>query len=328
MKEWIKRNKYNPEDVTLVNFDVGSSVEAINEGKILCNEHNIIFEEADNPAIQACFKRAIELAKEISSEWVAYQQQDTWSITKDFYHHLNTRLNNLGHREEIGFVGVNIYHDYNDIKKIDGTEKWMTPARCMLQVGDGWYRRKIGTRVNFDAFEQKDFLTESIFWVLGACHINTFNNIKVDDRFEFILGFDDMIFQLLLKNKYQLVLSGLDLAHDQSMKEGTGIQKKSTVAAESLVRKFYGRTDYRKVWKDKHGFDFNFQKHRFNFKNQLLGRICSRIVRILLPYYFSGLDSVMRHEYKNNEKVQKSELVEKFYKHDSKMGPIMYLEEL
>ena len=83
LKEWIKRNKYNPEDVTLVNFDVGSSVEAINEGKILCNEHNIIFEEADNPAIQACFKRAIELAKEISSEWVAYQQQDTWSITKD-----------------------------------------------------------------------------------------------------------------------------------------------------------------------------------------------------------------------------------------------------
>lgn len=328
MKEWLKRNSYNSKDVTLVNFDVGSSIDAISEGRALCQKHNIIFEVADNPAIQLCFKRAVELAKELSIDWVVYQQQDTWSITSDFYSRLSNRLGEIGFKKEIGFVGVNIYHDSNDIKQLDHTKKWMTPSRCLMQIGDGWYRRKTGTRAKLDAFEQKDFLTESIFWVLGACHITTFDNVEVDDRFEFILGFDDMIFQLLLKNKYQLVLCDLDLAHDQSMKEGTGIQKKSTVAAESLVKKFYGRTDYREIWIEKHGFEFNFQKHYFNFNNKLFGRLCSRIVRIMMPNYFSGLDSVLRYGYKNNEKVSRSELTEKFYNHDPKLGPIMYLEEL
>ncbi len=238
LAEWLKRNSYDPDACCLVNFDVGSDEAAIQQGKKLCDAYNIVFEIADSPAIQACFLRAVELAKLRSFEWVIYQQQDTWAITHDFYSGLFNRLSKLGYRKEIGFVGVNVYHDVDDIVTLDAAAtRWMTAARCFLQVGDGWYRRKLGNRADFGAFANKDFLSESIFWVIAACHVTTFDSVEVDESFEFILGFDDMIYQMLLKNKYQLVLSGLDIAHDQSMKEGTGIQKKSTVAPRIANKK-------------------------------------------------------------------------------------------
>jgi len=328
LEEWLKQNKYSNSECTIVNFDVGSSESSIRDGKRLCSLHNVLFECADNPAIQACFKRAVEIAESKAIDWVVYQQQDTWAITPDFYSLLDCRLNNLGYKDNVGFVGVNIYHDDDDISLIDGTNKWMTPARCFLQKGDGWYRRKRGSRTDLDLYLQRDFVSESIFWVVGACHVKSFEAIEVDSRFDFILGFDDMIYQMLLKNKYQIVLAGLDVAHDQSMKEGTGIQKKSTVASALMVKKFYGRVDYAEVWKSKYGFEFNFQKKIYSFKFDLLGRIFSRLNRLCFPAVFSNLESRLRYQYRNNENVIKSNLTEKFYNHDPKKGPLMYLEDL
>ena len=224
---------------------------------------------------------------------------------------------------------MNVYHDKEDINQFDGSKKWMTSARSFLQIGDGWYRRRKICRVNYNKFLYEDFLAESIMWVLAACHVKTFRKIiRVDNNYDFLLGFDDLLYQVLLNDCYNLVLSNLDLAHDQSLKEGSGIQKKSTIASLDQIKKNYGRIDRFEVWKRKFGFSFNLEKKFSNYISLLLYKIMRKILIIFKPKYYSGLNTILRDEYKTNTNVKKSKLTDQFFNHDPANGPIKYFKDL
>lgn len=325
---WLKHNVL-PENVQILNIDVGSNFDQLKIGKKICERHGIHFLKANDPAIQNCFAMAVKFSKLNGSDWVVFFQQDSYGVQTDLYQRLNSRLNEIGFNEKIGFIGVNVYHDDNDIAKIDGSNKWMTSARCFLQKGDGWYRNFKGCRVNYDNFKTKDFLSESIHWVIGACHVKTFDlNIIVDSEFQYFLGVDDMLYQCLLRNKFNVVLAGLDVVHDQGLKLQGGWEKKSTVAAPSLVKERYGRIDHLNVWKKKNGFNFIFRKHAYSSLPVVLEKALSRSTRILYPKLSSNMDTVARHEYRNNKDVKRSDVTDAFFHHDPNDGPINYLEEL
>lgn len=325
---WLNNNLL-PSDIIVINIDVGSDIEQLEFGKDLCEKRGVIFFNTDNPAIQNCYHMAVEFAKSQSCEWVVYFQQDTYGLEKHFYANLQKRLTDIGYSEKLGFLGVNIYHDESDIAEIDGSIKWMTSARCFVQKGDGWYRRFAGCRVDYGQFENKDFIAESIFWVVGACNTRTFDEcVKVDCDFQFFLGFDDMLYQCLLKNRYHVVLCGLDAVHNQNLKASGHLPKKSTVASSSTIAANYGRQDYLDVWKTKHGFSFIFRKQKFSSLPKPIERVASRTTRVLMPRTSSGLDTVARAEYLLLKNENKSVITDMFYCHDPKFGPLKYLEDL
>jgi hypothetical protein len=328
LEKWISNNKI-PENIKVLNFDVGSDNKNIQIGQTICKRHNIEFIVSNNAAIQACLEQAVNYAEKKLNEWVVYFQHDVYPLTTDFYTKLSIRLKNIGYNSSLGFVGVNVYHDKEDIIQFNGSKKWMTSARSFLQIGDGWYRRRKICRVNYNKFLYEDFLAESIMWVLAACHVKTFRKIiKVDNNYDFLLGFDDLLYQVVLNNCYNLVLSNLDLAHDQSLKEGSGIQKKSTIASLNQIKKNYGRIDRFEVWKRKFGFSFNLEKKFSNYISLLLYKIMRKLMISFMPKYYSGLNTIMRDEYKKNVNVKKSKLTDQFFNHDPANGPIKYFKDL
>jgi len=328
LEKWISNNNI-PKKIKVINFDVGSNKDNLKYGKNLCKKKNIKFIKSSSAAIQSCLEQAVNFAIKNSHDWVIYFQQDTYPLTKNFYQRLLMRLKKIGYNPNLGFVGVNVYHDYNDIQQYDNTKKWMTAARSFLQIGDGWYRTNKICRVNYQNFLYKDFLSESIMWVLAACNVKTFKKIiKVDKNFDFLLGFDDLLYQALLNNCYNLVLTNLDLAHDQSLKIGTGIQKKSTIAPKWKIKKNYGRIDMFDIWKKKYGFSFNFDKKFSIFIPFILYRVIRKLMINICPKYYSNLETIIRYEYKSNQKSKKSKLTDDFYLHDPIVGPIKYFKDL
>ena len=162
LEKWLERNEV-PDGTVLLNLDVESTEEQIEYGSALCEKYGVHFRIAPHPAIQRCFEYAVEFAREQSIDWVIYSQQDTYTMTPNFFELLERKLDSIGYRPEIGFIGVNIYHDDADISQRGLGSRWMTSARTFLQLGDGWYRRKLGCRCDYSNFENKDFLAESIF---------------------------------------------------------------------------------------------------------------------------------------------------------------------
>lgn len=325
LERWLINNSV-PSHWVVLNIDVGSSAEQIQKGLELCSKYGLIFHSASKPEFQHCYSVAVKYCKKASFEWIIYMHQDTYAFDPKFYYKIERKLKSLGFDSRAGFYGVNTYHDTSDILLKDNNFKWMTAARTFVQRSDGWYRRMLGCRVNFKNFKHEAFWSESIHWPFAACHVNSFEVIKIDSRFQYLLAFDDMLFQMLLNNKCNIVLSHFDIAHDQSLKEGSGIQKKSTVASPDQVKKNFGRIDHVEMWKEKYGFRFIHRKSIYENLYSPLNRIASRTTRWTIPRFYSNLNTVIRQEFAANS-IAKSTLLENFYHHDCYYGPIGYLND-
>ena len=151
LDEWLSIYDYS--SFTILNIDVGSSLDSLNEGKEICKKHNVNFMQSQYPEMQFCLDQAANFFIERNINWFIYTHQDTYPLTKNFFEILKKKYLNKIDPSSIGMIGFNIYHDQEDLQHWEEDEiKYMTLARCPLELGDGVYSTKKTSRVDYNKF--------------------------------------------------------------------------------------------------------------------------------------------------------------------------------
>ena len=272
----------------------------------------------------------IQYASQISSntEYLLYSHHDVCNLSKNAYSDLNKELLSSKY-QKVGLIGFNIFHDSDEMncysgKDFGGSDAYSTTSRCALQRGDGYYRRSIGSRVNYNNFiDRKPFVIEIPFWV--NCIINKKNFqtfVDIDKEFDFHLAFDYIAMRFLQKNIPNICIPYISFAHQQEIKVLFNKRVKSPFPDSEKVQSGFGRQDAHLKWLKEFGFPFNFEKVFFKFTLnhhyicKYLGRwLCRRLATLNTR----ATQAISRMSTDKLSKLQRD-----FYLHDSSVGPKNY----
>jgi len=317
LENWISEHN-GFELPKIINIDLNSRFDQLEFGKKICKDNRIEFYKAERTEFQENLKQAFEISSEFNVENILYLHQDCFAIDKDTFLNIEKIINKIS-ISDYGCVGFNIYHDL-EINKISTKNKLMTTSRCVLQKGNGYYmRHPKGSRVNYKKFSMKPFVVENIMWTALLLNKKSFEKIKIDRDFNFFLAADDMAYQFLKKNIFNIVVPSVRFKHDQSIKTRYNLPKDSPIGNKDKVIERYGRIDHSKVWHKKWGFEYSVKKTRNFFNYRLVKFLLSRAVTL----YYSNIQTIARSTF--NKKFYKGTLLIEFYNHDPQKGPLKYL---
>ena len=282
------------ENFSILNIDEDSSEDNKKLGREICKKHNITYMDREERGMQWNMKSASEYFKQKDIEWLLWFQHDCYPKTKDFFSKLDEYLKNHD-LTEFGTIGFNILHDWHDIQDWNGDDTPLrTTARTPLEIGDMYYRHHEywpKTRVRYDEKFNKPFAVESIMWVVALVNIKQYEkHIKPTSDYQFFHAWDDICFQFLYNNVYNIVLPHFCLAHEQALKPKFGVPKSSPNGDENVRDHFYGKWGHLEVRKKRWGFDWEYPDSVNSFK-------------------------LVRENYKDT-------LINDFYEHDPLNGPL------
>lgn len=324
LEEWLSLYDYSQFHV--LNIDVGSSNENIIVGKKICEEHGVSFIESKDPGMQICLDKAANFFSNSGLNWFIYTHQDTYPLSNNFFQILQNNYLPFLDKESLGMVGFNIYHDLADLQFWDENEiKYMTLCRSPLELGDGYYRTNKTSRVDYSKFEKnKPFFVEIPMWSTVMFSASTYKEfIKPDTDFQFFLSVDDIAMQFLKNNIPNIVIPELAFAHDQSLKLKHKLPYKSPILEDKEREKLYGRFDHSLIWQNKWNFRYNVYKTLFG-----IPVILRKVVLKVLNFFYSDnfLQTIGRKDFNDVQDKYKETLLEAFYCHDPKNGPLEYYE--
>jgi len=264
-KHWIPHMHMDGYEV--LNIDEESSDEQREYGKGLCREHGIVFLDRDKTGLQNNMALARSYFKDKGIEYLLWFQHDCWPIDSSFIDKFNSLVEG-GKLKEFGVVGFNglatdvVQNFKEDIKKYKKGKKPLgILARSPLE-GRAWYVFK-----GKDALPKRDgflrpFAIESVAWFAIALNLEQFDHhIEVDGNYGFHLAWDDIAFQFLKNNVYNVALPKFYVAHRPDLKPELGMPKcsaKYTRNSENTY--YYTQADHLNVWKEKWGFDWQNKK--------------------------------------------------------------------
>jgi hypothetical protein len=329
--EWYSLYDYT--GVPILNLDLNSEKKYRAAGQEICKKYGIDFLDANTTALQDNILQAAQFFFEKKGiEWVLYMHHDAYPMEKNSLYNLDELLSNSKKMKKFGVIGFNVYHDQYDLKQFKkGHSKLMTTARTPLELGNGYYSRKISSRVNYNNFLNKPYAVESVFW--STVLINYFQykkNIKIDFDFNFFNSWDDVAFQFLQKNIYNIVIPDISFAHDQSLKLKHNLPRSSPNGNPKL----YGRTDHLKCWKNKWGFYYSASKYLFGGdyllnRTGFINKCIDKFSEIIHYDLTSSLQTIARRSYKKHLEsfpIKRRSLIDDFYNHDPKNGPLKYFD--
>ncbi len=344
-KEVLKRSFLNGQ--LIINVDDFSSPESIEYGINICKKNNIHFLKNKKKGVQNAIQTAIDWLEEnnFNKSWLLIMQHDIFPTEKNFY----TKLNKLVQKKslkKVGILGFNIIDGegefsknslkkYNKGEKPDGylgvpflsdTKKeyervskrsylvflaiqflnnTILKKNYFIKKLNFKYQSYSNSRRNFCPLCFKNFYAvakkfPSLFtielpvWAGIAININAWKeNIIPCDELQFMLWGPDIAMQFLSKNYHCAVTKDLYLHNDQVCKEKYGFNKSSpAVSHEKSKKQLNENGNYDLIFKKRWGFLF------IDVKN--------------------GLSKVIKR-YKNT-------LVEKYFLHDFRNGPLEKLE--
>jgi len=246
-------------------------------------------------------------------EWIIYSHHDSYPLTEKFIQKINYWVNNP-EVKKFGVIGFNVLHNKDEIKCFDHESTPLrSTARCPLEKGGMIYKAKTSkplknwlredllrgfknsTRINYNNEIKRPFAVESVFYTTAMVNINQYQRYIVpDSSFTMFLAWDDIAFQFLKNNVYNIVLPNFHYAHDQSLKLKYDLPLKSPIGNPIKREYLYGKWNHHDMWEKKWGFRWN-QKY-------------------------------VRSDFKKIKKQYKGTLLMDFYRHDPKNGPLRYFE--
>jgi hypothetical protein len=331
VEEWI--GLYNYSGISILNLDLNSDKESRLKGKKICKKHGIAFRDCNSTEMQDNINQALQyFYKEEGIEWMLYMHHDAYPMLKNTLTQLNDILLNSSKIKEFGVIGFNIYHDQFDLSQFDANKpQFMTTARTPLELGNGYYNRRVESRVDYSKFKFKPFAVESVFWSTALINYHQFNKyITIDTAFNFFHSWDDVAFQFLSHNVYNIVIPSLSFGHDQSLKAKHNLPTSSPNDDIKKVEKHYGRFDHLSIWRDKWEFDYSVSKCLFGGdgrinRNGVINKAISKISELTQYDFASSLDTVTRKSYRKQYGINKN-FLDDFYDHDPKNGPLKYFD--
>jgi len=275
LEQWL--NMVNTEGFDVLNIDEDSTPKNKLNGQDICKKYNITYMDREKRGMQNNIATAAKYFNNF--KYIIWFQHDCTVLTSQFFTKLNAKINS-GEMDSWGTIGFNVFDRQREIDLYDPTNvELMTLARTPLEPGDFWYRSKRwwgNTRADYsNANFRKPFAVESISWHAAGININMFEQyIQVTDKYQFFHAWDDICFQFLYNNIYNVALPQYCVAHNQSLKDKFGIPRHSP-KSDNKTREFYhGKWGHHEVWKARWGFDYGdrttFEKVKHYYKDTLL----------------------------------------------------------
>ncbi|MBC8421962.1 MAG: hypothetical protein H8E03_00920 [Pelagibacteraceae bacterium] len=287
---FTSRNNYNlfhswldnvdTEGFDILNIDEDSTDLNKTTGKSICDKFNVVYKDREERGMQNNLVTACNYFAERDVKFILWFQHDCFPLTSNFF----TKFNDFVQGNELtdfGAIGFNCFHSgraHNDFELnghfIDNT------ARTPLELGDKWYRNVKyypNTRVRYDALGfDKPFAVESTAWYVTGVNIESYlSNIVPTGDYHFFHAWDDICFQFLNKNIYNICIPDFDFKHDQRLKESLGLPANSPRAGNKREH-FYGKWGHLGVWETRWGFDYEnrdtFLQVRDKYENTLLSK--------------------------------------------------------
>ena len=328
LETWF--TNYDYEDFEILNIDDGSSEDQLSLGKLITSKLKINFLNSDKPGVQNNIKQSIIFFKKLNIDWIIYQHHDSYPLTKNLNKKLQYYIDNPK-INDFGVIGFNVFDSINEnISEYQENKNNLlrTVSRSPLELGDGWYRIRKGSRVNYQNFD-KPFAVESVMWSVAMINCTKFlDTILIDDNYQFFHAWDDIAFQFLRKNIYNIVIPDIHFAHDQSIKQKFSIPVSSANAKLKDRDHFWGHFNHHKVWERKWKFKYDLSKSKFYILKSnlpIIYKVLSRLVKYVVGkelHEFDELETIARETFKKNLKEFDNTLLVDFYNHDPKSGPL------
>jgi hypothetical protein len=317
------RNNYDYADQVILNIDDGSSLVNLRLGQKICKKNKIFFIKSKKKGLQNNIYEACQFFEKKKIKWILYQHHDSYPLTKNIFSKLGHYISN-GKIKKFGVIGFNVLDSINgDLQYWNNNKTPLrTTARSVLELGDGWYRKRIGSRIHYKK-TTKAFAVESVMWSTALINTEMFKKkIKIDNNFNFFHAWDDIAFQFLNQNIYNIVLPNIHFAHDQKLKIDHKIPYSSANASNKKRKYYYGHFNHLKIWNNKWGFEYDLTKNiSFHYKKF---PILYRFLRYLGINRWSFLETRARVTFKKNLNKYKKTLLFDFFNHDPKNS---YLKE-
>jgi len=275
LDSWMK--KVNTEEFRILNIDEDSTEENKKVGVDICHKNNIVYMDREERGMQNNISTASRHFKSKGIDWIIWFQHDCFPLTENFF----SKLNEFLHRKtlsEFGVIGFNAHHTQLSHKRYrDGFRDLNDTARTPLEPGDLWYRKKeywSNTAVDYSNGFDKPFAVESVAWYSAVVNIDMYEKyITPTDDYHFFHAWDDIAFQFLYNNIYNICLFQFNVLHDQQSKKEFNIPTNSPRAGD-LREHYYGKWGMLEVWKDRWGFDYmdrnTFETVKDHYKDTLL----------------------------------------------------------
>lgn len=317
LENWLKI-EFTPNFPSIINLDIGSNEDQKINGLKICSKFNIEFLQTDRTEMQINLQEVIDKSERLKSiDYLLYLHTDCFTIDANTFCLINSLIEN-NDLSRFGCIGFNIYHD-EEIQKINSKNQLMTTGRGCLQKGNGWYNSK--NPIDSEQNRVKAFAVESVMWCAALLNKNTYiSKIKPDQDFNFFHAFDDIAYQFMLKNIYNVVIPHIRLKHDQSVKEKLGYNKKSPIGNKKEVIQKYGRIDHHFIWYQKYGFHWNLQKHALFPKIPIVYKILSKLIKTIDKKWYLNMDTVARKEFITSHSAN-YKILKRFY--DSRKSKVV-----
>ena len=346
--EVIKRSFL--EDQITINVDDFSTNYDISKAESLCKKNNIYFLKNKKKGVQNAIQTTIDWIdkEEKKVDWILILQHDIFPVNKGFYKKLNKILKNKN-LYKVGLLGFNIIGDEDDWATNNSLKEYLKnkkpdgylgiPFLCDTKIEfrrvkkssyiiflilkllnktyfknynfvkrlNEKYRIHSVSKRDFCPTQYKDFdkvinkfptlfTIDLPVWAGLAININAWKKvIKPCDDLQFMLWAPDIAMQFLVNNYHSAVSRDLYLINDQKCKEKYGFN--ASTSDESVVldpsKNQLDETNlFAEIFKERWGFSYG------NVKN----------------------------EYPKLSKRYKNTLVEKYFNHDIRNGPLVNLE--
>lgn len=276
----------SPLNYPVLNIDEGSDEEQKSVGKSFCKSNGIKYLDRDVPGVQNNALQAARYFKEQGAKWMIWFQHDCWPLQKDFFEHIE-RMVKDGQLDNYGTIGFNALatdtvqnHDKHMKVLLKGGKPLGVMARAPLE-GYAWYssysaRPKLYPAIKMNDEYLKPFPVESIAWFAIGVNIQKYlDNIQPDQNLRFHLGWDDVCFQFLRQNIYNIAIPSLYIEHRPDLKESMGLPRNSAQYTKNRENNYYfEQAEHLEIWKDKWGFEWgnreSFAKVINKYKDTLL----------------------------------------------------------
>lgn len=272
LKAWME--KVDTEKYYILNIDEDSTEKSKQEGKSICSKYGIEYMDREERGMQHNMSTASKRFKSKGLSWILWFQHDCFPVTDKFFSKFDEMLY-TGKFDEFGSIGFNVYQ-----RESPGAPPYRIcdTARTPLEIGDFWYRSKKqwpGTKVDYSkpGFDQI-FAVESIAWYAAALNIEVFEKYIIPTGdYHFFHAWDDMCFQFLYNNIYNVCIPQLILKHRQHLKKEYNIPTASPKADEEIRNFYWGKWGHHEVWKDRWGFEYGNRKTFEQVKDQYKGTL-------------------------------------------------------
>lgn len=221
LEDWLKTVDY--EGFHILNIDEDSDEKAKEFGKEICKKYGVTYMDREKRGFLNNVDTAYKYFKSLDIHWGFWLHHDCYPLTDKFFTKLNKVI--LSEQlEQFGLVGFNTYHRRpNVVKYKNGGRSKEFLARSPLEPGDNWYRNK-------DTWHKCIADLESVEWdkpfaveipaAFGiAINLKLYDEvIELTDDYHMMNSFDEIGFQFMYNNTYNISLPYLHLAHEDEKK--------------------------------------------------------------------------------------------------------------